>query len=257
MELIAALMRRAAWQHRAGYIVDERATYRRAIRIIETRADKNDLALIEPLTELGRSFFYVDRTGAQPQHSSLATTGEIYFKRALRIAEGNPESTWEIEAAARLALGDYYMYRSLFARARRIYREAWDVLSVDEARLDQRREALEQIVILKRGDLPLYAGAADHDDRRESDESVQQGTVIVSFSVTDRGRVTDLKIVEATPAEFTEMQKYLRRELRSRLYRPRFEDGDPVATADLAFTHTYYYRQSDLEALRTSADDDE
>ena len=256
MELIAALMRRAAWQHRAGYIVDERSTYRRAIRIIETRSDKNDLALIEPLTELGRSFFYVDRTGAQ-QQSSLVTTGEIYFKRALRIAEVNPESTWEIESAARLALGDYYMYRSLFARARRIYREAWDALSVDEARLDKRRESLEQNVILKRSDLPLYAGAADHDDRRESDESVQQGSVIVSFSVTDRGRVTDLKIVEATPAEFTEMQRFLRRELRTRLYRPRFEDGDPVATADLAFTHTYFYRQSDLEALRTSGADDE
>ncbi len=257
VQLIAALMRRAAWQHRAGYIIDERATYRRAIRIIETKADKNDLALIEPLTQLGKSFFYVDRSGARSQQSSLSTTGEIYFKRALRIAENHPESTWEIEADARLALGDYYMFRNLYARARRIYREAWDALSVDEARLDKRRELLEQIVILKRSDLPLFAGAADRDDAPESDEAVQQGTIIVSFSVTIRGRISDLKIVEANPAEFTEMQRYLRRELRTRLYRPRFEDGEPVATTELAFTHTYSYRQSDLEALRASAADDE
>ncbi len=256
VQLIAALMRRAAWQHRAGFIVDERATYRRAIRIIETTADKNDLTLIDPLTQLGQSYFFVDLTGTQPQQVSLGTTGEIYFKRALRIAEDNPGSTWEIEADARLALGDYYAHRSLYSRARRIYKEAWDDLSEDEARLDKRRETLEQIVLLNSSELPQYAGAAVPDDGLESDQTVLQGTIIVSFSVTNRGRVTDLKIVETNPAEFTQMQRFVRREVRARLYRPRFEDGDAVATADLAFTHTYFYRQSDLEALRSSPTED-
>ncbi len=257
MGLIPAMMRRAAWQHRAGYIIDERATYRRVIRIIESMTSKKDLALIKPLTQLGKSFFYVDLTGAQGQKMSLATSGEMYYKRALRIAEDNPESSWAIESAARLALGDYYMHRAQYSRARRIYREAWETLSQDEARLDKRRESLEHVVLLKRNDLPLYAGAADRDDRLESGESVQQGTIIVSFSVTTRGRISDLKIVEANPAEFADMQRFVRRELRTRLYRPRFEDGDPVATTDLALTHTYFYRQSDLDALRATPVDDE
>ncbi len=257
MGIIPAMMRRAAWQHRAGYIIDERATYRRAIRIIETTTSKKDLALIDPLTQLGKSFFYVDLTGAQGQNMSLATSGEIYYKRALRIAETNPESNWEIESGAKLALGDYYMHRSHHSRARKIYREAWDTLSEDEARLEKRRESLEQVVLLKRSDLPLYAGTATRDDGLEFDESVQQGTIIVSFSVTNRGRVSDLKIIEANPVDFTDMQRFVRRELRTRLYRPRLEDGDTVATTDLAFTHTYFYWQSDLDALRTSATDDE
>lgn len=250
MGLIPALMRRGAWQHRAGYIVDERATYRRAIRIIESMTDKKDLALIDPLTRLGTSYFYVDLKGSQAQHSTLRSTGETYFRRALRIAESNPDSTWEIEVAARLSLGDYYMRRAQYPRARRIYRDAWDTLSEDEERLDERRESLEQVVLLKRDELPRYAGAAAHDDGPDLNESVQQGTIIVGFSVTTRGRVSNLKIVEANPVEFTEMQRFLRHELRTRLYRPRFEDGDPVATADLTFTHTYFYWQSDLDALR-------
>ncbi len=257
MGLIPALMRHAAWQHRAGYIVDERVTYRRAIRIIETNADKKNLALIDPLTQLGKSFFYVDLTGAQTRNSSLTTSGEIYFKRALRIAKTNPDSTWEIEVAARLALGDYYMHRGQYPRARKIYRETWDTLSEDEARLEKRRELLEQVVLLKKKDLPSYAGGADRDERRQSDETAQQGIIIVSFSVTNRGRVNDLKIVEANPPEFTDMKRFLGREVRTRLYRPRFEDGDPVKTADLAFTHTYFYWQSDLDVLRASPAEDE
>ena len=63
LALIPSLMRRAEWQHRAGYIVDEQATYRRAIRIIETSASKDDIRLIEPLTKLGESYFFTDLHG--------------------------------------------------------------------------------------------------------------------------------------------------------------------------------------------------
>ena len=58
--LVPSLMRRAEWQHRAGFIFDERATFRRAIRIIEEYYGKDSLELIEPLIMLGRSFFYGD-----------------------------------------------------------------------------------------------------------------------------------------------------------------------------------------------------
>jgi hypothetical protein len=43
------------------------------------------------------------------------------------------------------------------------------------------------------------------------------------------------------------------REIRSRLYRPRFEGAEPVESADQVFTHLFYYKQSDLEERRAEA----
>ena len=95
IDMIPSLMRRAAWQHRTGYIIDERATYRRIIRIIEREAGKLDLRLIEPLTRLGSSYFFIDLSGTDPLNQPGSSAGEIYFKRALRIARESEESTWE------------------------------------------------------------------------------------------------------------------------------------------------------------------
>ena len=64
LALIPSLMRRASWQHAARYYNDERATYRRAIRIIEDNLGKTDPQLILPLQRLGRSFYYLDLTQA-------------------------------------------------------------------------------------------------------------------------------------------------------------------------------------------------
>jgi tetratricopeptide (TPR) repeat protein len=58
--LLPSLMRRADWQHRAGYYNDERATYRRAVRIVEESAGKKDARLIDPLLRLAGSFYYYE-----------------------------------------------------------------------------------------------------------------------------------------------------------------------------------------------------
>jgi tetratricopeptide (TPR) repeat protein len=230
LALIPSLMRRAEWQHRAGYIVDEQATYRRAIRIIETSASKNDIRLVEPLTKLGESYFFTDLHGEQTMYHT-AVSGEIYFKRALKIAESNPKSDWTTTTNSRLSLADYYMMMGNVSRAQKLYKQIWESLSSGETKLLFRDE--------------IFGRAVPLNDR--------QGSVTVSFSITDRGRVTEMEPVEVIPAEFTDMQKRVHREVRGRLYRPRFEESEPVKTSDEVFTHLFYYKQSDLEERRESA----
>jgi tetratricopeptide (TPR) repeat protein len=147
LALIPSLMRRAEWQHRAGYIMDEQATYRRAIRIIEDNAGKKDIRLIDPLTKLGESYFYTDLHGDQGLHHN-PVTGEIYFKRALRIAEGHPESNWMIAAASKMSLGDYYMMQTMHTRANKLYGQVLEELSSDEDKLALRSQIFEQAMPL-------------------------------------------------------------------------------------------------------------
>jgi tetratricopeptide (TPR) repeat protein len=249
LALIPSLMRRAEWQHRAGYIADEQATYRRAIRIIETNASKEDFRLIEPLTKLGESYFYSDLHGEQGLQHNPAT-GEIYFKRALRIAESSPKSDWATATSSKLSLGDYYMMQGNLARARNIYSEIWDSLSDGETKLLFRDEIFGKAVPLNDRPIPEFASEAGPGPLGAPSEEFLQGSVTVSFSVTDRGRVIEIEPVEVVPGVFTDMEKLVHREIRGRLYRPRLEDAEPVKSINQVFTHLFYYKQSDLEERR-------
>ena len=249
LELVPALMRRGAWQRHAGFIYDERTTYRRAIRIIEKKSGKNDLQLIDPLIRLGESYFFVDVSGTLPYHEARMSTGEIHFRRAVRIASENPETNWQIEAKATLALGDYYMFEHNPQRGRQVYTDAWTLLSEDESRLDARYEQLEKIVVLRERPLPKYINAADSAGGVQSDDPLLQGHVRLSYEITTRGRADEIKLIEANPPEFVDMQRYVQREIRRRIFRPRFEEAKAVLTPDQQLAHTFFYRQADLDAL--------
>ena len=247
--LIPSLMKRAEWQHSAGYISDEQATYRRAIRIIESNAGKTDIRLILPLTRLGQSYFFSDLHGEQTVHHS-PVTGEIYFKRALRIAESHPESNLAVATKAKLTLGDYYMMQGTHSRARRLYAELWESLSEDEETLTLRDEMLGHVTPLNARAIPEYADGTKAEAVNAMDGEFQQGSVTVGFSISERGRVIELKQIEAQPAEFTDMQRLVQRELSSRVYRPVYEAAKPVISTDHVFTHLFFYKRSDLDKRR-------
>ncbi len=244
MGLIPSLMNRATWQHRAGYYNEERSTYRRAIRIIEASGDKNDPMLIEPLRRLGESYYFVDITLSQTAQHGMVATGELYFKRAMRIAERSDDIDFKEVAKTKLALADYYTYVDSSNRARKIYKEVWDDLSTDETRNAFRDELFADPVPTRTDSLPTFAGKGSG-QRAE----VQTGRIVVEYSVTTRGRVRDIR-TEAFPPEFTDMQRMVHREIRSRSFRPRIVDGVPVEAAGLVFEHEFTYLQDDLDAIR-------
>ena len=250
LEMIPALFRRADWQSRTGYVLDERATYRRIIRIIETTAGKDDITLIEPLLKLGHSYFSVDTSESSTYQSVTVSTGEIYLKRAVRIAEENPDSDWKLLSRAKLAIGDYYIFRSEQSRARKAYLAAWNILSAEPDRLAARHAELEQITPLTSDPIPRFVGKATRADRQMQNSSLREGRIIASYGVSSRGRVIELNIVETTPADYDKLRRLVHRRIRSQVFRPRYEDGLAVDTHNLPFSHTFYYLQEELDELR-------
>ncbi len=248
--LIDPLMRRAAWQRRTGHHNDERATYRAVIRIIEDQGNKYDPRLVEPLLRLGESYYYIDSTQSTPYRQPSVMSGEVYFKRAMSIAEGDRSSTWTTLAATKLSLADFYLSKSSVSRAYKLYGEIWDLLSEEEDRLDNRRSLLETPVPLRFGPIPDYAGDASAADTNSVTETLLKGRIDIVFDVTIRGQVTNLQLAGADPQEFDGLQRFLMREFRSRVYRPMFADGQAVDAIGQAYTHEFFYRKSDLDALR-------
>ena len=247
--MLPSLMSRAEWQHRAGYYNDERVTYRRTIRVIETTAGKNDPRLIEPLMRLGQSYYYYDQNTDQSR-TVLASTGEAYFKRAVRIAEATEDLPWLELAKAHLALADYYLSNETHNRARKIYLQVWAELSRDEDRIKLRRELLEQPVVIREESLPRFASGGG--DRPIA--GLLSGTVQVDYTVSTRGRVRNIR-TEVKPAEFSNMLRMVHREVRRRIFRPAMIEGEPVDSAGQVFTHSFFYSQAELDNLKRKKDE--
>ena len=246
LAMIPSLMRRASWQHEARYYLDERATYRRAIRIIEANLGKDDPQLILLLSKLGESYYFVDLTQPMTQQQGLVTSGETYFKRAKRIAEATPGVSWGVLAETKLSLADYYVYVESHTRAKKNYKEVWTLLSADEERLAARAELLEQPVALTRNPLPQYVGETSPDGT--STDGFLTGTVRVDYTVSTRGRVRGIR-TEAIPPQFTDMQQTVHREIRRRIFRPRMTEDGLLESENLVFEHSFFYRQADLDKL--------
>jgi len=258
-EILPALRNEARWQHRLAMYDKERYTWRRIIDILEDHRGRDDLSLIPPLTGLGQSYLYIsppDVAYAQPTSNS---TGEIYLKRAQRIAEDNPDADWRMLADTMLNLGDYYILTDKPNRAERSYREAWEMLDGDEERLQYRRENLQSLKVLQGIRPPKFYGIEADIVPPTRPDGFETGTVVYEYSISASGRTTHIEFIDMQPAGLEDMQDSVNRELRHLVQRPRMEDGEMVATDKLTFTHNFYYRTSDLpqpeeEAAESIAD---
>ncbi|HWM27039.1 MAG TPA: tetratricopeptide repeat protein [Woeseiaceae bacterium] len=254
LDAIPALERQARWQHRLQFFEKERYTWRKIIEIIEERRSEDDLSLIAPLTDLGKSYLYVGEPSMAFHQPSSVSSGEIYLKRALRIAESNPEATWKTKEETMLALGDFYILSGKPGRAEKIYSETWQLLSGDEEKLKDRHDHLETLVRLVDAQPPMYVGI---DGEVRSDlpgDTYQTGKIVYDYSVSSRGLTTGIDMVEAEPAGFEDMERAVLNNLRAMMHRPRLVEGSAVQTDDLVYTHKFFYRESDLVEMQREAD---
>jgi tetratricopeptide (TPR) repeat protein len=245
-EIIPALYKRAAWQHRVRLYGRERETYRRVIRIIEKNQDKKSLDLIRPLIGLGNAYLYVGVVDPEFHRDSTMTTGETYLKRAKRIAEEHPDASWEIKESTFLSLADFYIFSAKSAKAKRAYQDTWDLLSEDESRMLNRYNHLETLVLLQDIYPPKYHGIDEDSVNLEDDEQFEQGKVVTKFAVNTSGRTKNFEIIEVHPAGLAEMEQAVLKEMRRLVYRPRLENREVVETENMTYTHEFFYRESDL-----------
>lgn len=255
MDLLPALRTQARWLHRLQLYDRERYTWRRVINILEDHHGREALSLIAPLTNLGKSYLYFSPQEYNYQQPVSSGTGEIYLKRALRIAEDNPEADWETEAQAILSLADFYILTDKPNRAERMYRDAWELLSGEEDRLSVRDRELQSMAFLFDARPPRFYGIDPSRPMPARPDGFETGKLVYSYTVSSRGRPTDIELVDASPAGIEDMEREVERELRRAVQRPRVVDGETVDTENITYAHDYYYRPSDLPETVTAAGD--
>lgn len=247
LDIIPALRTRAGWQRRMQFFEQERFTRRRIIRIIEAKEGKESLDLIQPLTELANSYVAMASIVLPERLQPHIASGEPYLKRAVRIAEKNPDATFLTRVDAKIKLADYYLLIDKSLRANKVYQDVWDILSADESRLDLRASLLESGFVLRKVYPPTttdnQAITAAVSERLE----YRSGTVRFRYNVNTRGRATRVTLLDANPEGLDSLYKKIGHELRYIVHRPRFVDREPAESIDLIFSHRFFYRDEDLK----------
>ena len=247
IDLLPALKKQAIWQHRLQMYQRERVSWRRIISIIEKNHGKEDLLLIPPLTNLGKSYLFVTPAEFEFQPEASAGSGETYLRRANRIADVNPDSTWETVEETLLALGDYYILSGRPNLAAKIYREAWELLAEeDEQQRKYLRDNLQQPNVLQTIYLPKYYDTERKEGEPATAENYLSGSVSFSYTVLATGRITSIKHLETQPPQFVDITDLVARKLRRIIYRPRVESGNLVGRSGEVYTHEFFYKLSDI-----------
>jgi len=248
LAILPALQTRASWQRRMQMYEQERFTWRRIIKILENEKGKNSLELIDPLTDLGNSYLAVVYTNIPARVQPGISSGEPYLKRAIRIAERNPDSTLLQQIGTKIELGDYFIMTDRAGRAHNLYRSVWDLLSQDDSLLDMRADLLESGPLLRRINPPRMlddALAAEGSSGRPPGHKT--GNVVFGYTVSTRGRATDIRLLEADPQGLNKLYQRIGREIRLIVHRPQFVDREPADNVKRTFSHEFFYQDKDLK----------
>ena len=269
---LPGLYRLAEWWRRTGNIFSARALYEQAVRIIEANYGPRDIRLVDALHGIAGTYRqerYPTRPLVAPEENDFTVTsqtggmgamgaqtpfvddtrmrlnhygqGEEALLRIVEIVDGQPGVTPRERAQARLELGDWYIVFDKWSAAFEAYAEVRELLL--EAGWDPSR--LEEFF----GRPTRLVFPIPEPPRRPGPGSpmvAMQGYVEVVYDVSERGRVGRVDVVDSRPDGLLDFRT--RKAIRSARFRPRFEDGEAVATEDMRYRHEFVYFEAPEES---------
>ena len=257
--LAPTLERIGRWYTQVGLYDQARRTFRRAIDLVETGEGQKSPKLIGPLTALAacnrrqlidpdqelftvpdaeRTTLYHDPVmgpSATVSPQTLATEGERALLRAADIADERAEPSPVQVADVRTQVGDWYQSRGMAERALPNYQKAWLAAS----RVAQRHEGKPIVEALFGAPVLLQIVRPEGWDRfaARPPEQVETRNVVVEFTVNADGFADKVKVIDDS-GDARRAQRTTEA-LHTARYRPRMENGVPVATTGISFTQPW------------------
>lgn len=246
------------WYARSGAYDASRMSLRRAIETIEAAQGPSSPLLVGPLAGLAdcarrqlldpsqqplasadydRSSLFHDPSVPAPASvspSTIAADGQRALERAVEIASNRPDPSPAQVADIRTQLGDWFEWRQQPDKALPHYQQAW--LAAIRADVDGKplSEALFGRPVL------LYYTWPESWDRYRARPATEAElrNVEIELTVNPQGRVQDVKVV--ADAGDSKLAGQAIRAAETARYRPRMENGQPVATPGVRFSQPFY-----------------
>jgi TonB family protein len=248
------------WYVDTGNFMLGRDRFRDAIQIVERKLGKNDPALVQPLRGLARSYVQeiyflshgfqplqdrtvLDPTSFEPKGINpkyISCDGERSLHRALAILDARPDTTPASLTDTLLQFGDWYQVKHQPEKALTYYRRAATLnASIDTTSPEAAAAPLLSFPVRVYYPLPPLAMR----NRQLSPEQTDEKFVSVQFTVTGMGDVEDAKVIErnGTQRQASEALEAI----RASRYRPKFVNGEPVATTGVVMREVFKMRKQD------------
>jgi tetratricopeptide (TPR) repeat protein len=258
VKLVPTLENIGRWYGEIGAYDQSRRMLKRAIDLVEEVEGPNSLELVTPLTSLAalnrRQLLdptaavaesrdpdrFMAESGLAPQTytpSMLTAEGERALQRAATIVEERADPSPVQVADVRTQLGDWFQGRGQVDRSLQNYQRAWAAASrVTEQKVQGKplTEALFGKPLL----LQVFRPEGWNRYAQRPPTEVEVRTVVLEFTVTGEGTVAAPKIVDDA-GDAKRAEKTLEAIAQSARYRPRMENGQPVATEAVTFSQPW------------------
>lgn len=221
VEHVPGMLRYAAWYRFIGADRKARHLYKNAISMLEAEHGESHHSLIEPLTHLSA-------TASRPWY--YKSDREMALLRADEILNQQAGVDAEDRAASAIRLGDFYTHLKDPHNAHIHYQRAWSILK------EQREERLDAEKIFAQPIVLNFPHSILPDTRRGILIQEREITVTYDIDIDESGKVSRVAVVNHSgPVAIT---RTLRKTAFSLRFRPRIENGQPVATQNYRVTET-------------------
>lgn len=247
--LVEPLTKLGRWYDRSNQTEAARLVYQSAARLMEKTDGENSPGMVEPLLAIAETYRQQALLPPDPESSqspdTLLPLSSMMLRKALGIVEEQSPPDPEQKARILIKLGDLYMMWGKQNTATDRYQEAWQALSADPG-LEPRRDEYFAAPARIMGPVPpaIYPPPS-RKAPPPGPKELEPGFVVVRFNVDPLGRVTDATVIESDPANL--LEERVQEAARRSLFRPRYEDGAPVATTGLVLRHEFRYAPKKLE----------
>lgn len=259
------------WYADTGNFVTARDSYRYALDIVEEKLGKADLAAIEPLRALARSYtqellystlglktqrerYRSDVDGTSNEHKTINprfinSDGERALAHALKILETQPAPPARVLTETLIQMGDWFQIKHQPDKALRYYRRVASVSAgAGAARADEAEAQKDSRPLPLSFPVRVYYPTPVLATRKLTlpPDQTDEKFVQVEFTVTGEGAVTDARVTDqnGTSRQASETLEAI----RAARFRPKFIGGEPVETTGMTNREVFKTRkQSDEE----------
>ena len=232
------------WFAEVGKTPESRITFQMALNIVGATPLLNAPIIVEPLRGIARAYMlrssYPEvwlRRGPAVAPRALNQEGEYALQRALRILEGDPNTSTQTRIETLIQMGDWYQIKKSPREAQPYYQRAWQLIRTAPNPPDSPTTALNVPV---RVYYPT-PGIAAHVPATSPKET-RSNYVHIEFTVSADGSVRDARIVDHDTRD-----RYARDILdavRASRFRPKFVDGQAVETPGVTYREVFWTAES-------------
>ncbi|MBP6381584.1 MAG: tetratricopeptide repeat protein [Pseudomonadales bacterium] len=258
--LLPALQKLSSWHLRAyidgmggeplNHLLTARNLFDASAQLIQDNYGPADARMAKTLRQRALVDYYLASYAPPPPEAGLSfgtesmeppatpiyvvnsfVSGRDALRRVVELRQQDGASTGLERSQALAELADWHQLFSRRQTALRLYQDAWTVGAQDGALSAQ----IQASVFGRPLALPVLPAELD----AAAPGAAGPAWITVRFAVNESGRAEDVEVIESSPPAADKHISRLRKRLLGTAFRPRFDAGQPVATANVAYRYTY------------------